>query len=174
MKILIVYATTEGQTGKVCAFAFRHLVDAGENVAMLTAESAGDVSPADFDAVVLAASVHMGKYQPSLIKFASTHAATLNAKKTLFLSVSLAAAGTDPEELADLDRIANAFSAGTGWTPSRVAHVAGAFKFEEYDFFRYWAMRWIEGKKDSDVKPGTDREYTDWEGLKALLDDWRG
>ncbi len=174
MKILIVYATTEGQTRKICLHAFDHLTKANHSVALVPAESAGDVTPESFDAVILAASVHAGKYQTSLIDYASTHASGLNAKKTLFLSVSLAAAGSDPDEHADLDRIAADLATGTGWTPSRIEHVAGAFKFGEYDFFKSWAMRWIEQRKDPEVKPGTDREYTDWAALQVSLDDWTG
>lgn len=174
MKILIVYATTEGQTRKICAHALEHLTQAGHSVALVSAEAGTDIRPESFDAIILAASVHAGKYQAPLIDYAKTYAADLNAKRSLFLSVSLAAAGTDPEEHADLDRIAKSLSEASGWTPSRIEHVAGAFRFTEYDFLKYWAMRWIEHEKDPSVPPGTDREYTDWDALDAMLTDWAG
>jgi menaquinone-dependent protoporphyrinogen oxidase len=53
-----------------------------------------------------------------------------------------------------------------------VEHVAGAFRFREYDFFRYWAMRWIASARDEAVRPGRDKEYTDWGKLDAAVDDW--
>lgn len=174
MKILIVYASTEGQTRKICSHALDYLTKAGHSAALVPAEGGMDISPGSFDAAILAASVHARKYQPALIAYSTEHAATLNTRPTIFLSVSLAAAGDDPEEHADLDRIAAEFASGTGWTPSRIEHVAGAFRFAEYDFLKYWAMRWIEHEKDPGTPPGTDREYTDWAKLDAVLDDWTG
>ena len=32
--------------------------------------------------------------------------------------------------------------------------------------------RWIAAQKDESVRPGQDREYTDWAALDALLADW--
>lgn len=174
MRILIVYASTEGQTRKICSFAFQRLTEAGHSVALVSADASEGIDPTGFDAAVLAASVHAGHYQKSIIEFASRHAVALNEMKSLFLSVSLAAAGEDQKELADLERIASEFSSATGWSPSRVEQVAGAFRFGEYDFFKYWAMRWIESEKDDSVPPGTDKEYTDWSALEAILDDWSG
>lgn len=172
MKILIVYATTEGQTGKICRFASDHLTAAGHSVVLVLTEDARDTTPEGFDAVILAASVHVGRYQASLVDYATTHAAALNSRPSLFLAVSLAIAGEDPDEHADLERIAAEFATSTGWTPGRVEQVAGAFRFGEYDFFKAWAMRWIERTKDPAAKPGTDREYTDWAALEACLNEW--
>ena len=61
------------------------------------------------------------------------------------LSVSLSAAGTDAEDWAGIHKCVAQFEADTGWIPGRVEHVAGAFRFSEYDFFRAWAMRRIAG-----------------------------
>ena len=172
MRVLIVYASTEGQTQKICIFAFHRLTGRGHSVALVSADASQGIDPDGFDAAILAASIHAGRYQKPLIEFATRHAIALNEMKSLFLSVSLAAAGEDETEWADLERIASGFSTDTGWSPSRVEHVAGAFRFGEYDFFKAWAMRWIESQKDSDVRPGTDKEYTDWLALEAILDEW--
>ncbi len=172
MNILIVYATTEGQTRKISRFAEDRLGEAGHSVTLAAAEEAIDISPTAFDASILAGSVHTGKFQIPLLLYAARHSTALNAMPTLFISVSLAAAGKDEAELADLDRIVSDLSQSTGWEPGQVAQVAGAFRFEEYDFFKYWAMRWIERQKDPEIKPGTDREYTDWEALAETVDTW--
>jgi menaquinone-dependent protoporphyrinogen oxidase len=91
---------------------------------------------------------------------------------TLFLSVSLSAAGKDAGDWEGLGVCVERFVRETGWTPARVEHVAGAFRFSEYDFFKSWAMRWIAAERDDEVKAGEDKEYTDWEALGALLKDW--
>lgn len=172
MKVLIVYATTEGQTRKIASFAFRHLVAQGHSVALLAAADGQDCDASDYDAVIVAASVHAGRYQREMRDFATSERDLLKSVRTLFLSVSLAAAGEDDSDWKELDQIVKRMVEETGWTPDRVEHVAGAFRFSEYDFFKYWAMRWIESKKDASAEAGTDREYTDWEALAALLDNW--
>lgn len=172
MKFLIVFASTEGQTRKIAQFAFDRLTASGHSVAMFPASEAGDVAPGSYDGAILGASLHAGRYQSEFISFVTEHAETLGSIPTLFLSVSLAAAGDDTEDWTSLRNIAAAMAKDTGWSPDSTEHVAGAFKFSDYDFFRYWAMRWIESKKDPAAEPGTDREYTDWEALEAVLDAW--
>ena len=172
MKILIVFATTEGQTAKVARFVLDRLVAAGHSAALLPAAEAGAVDPAGFDGAVVAGSVHAGHYQKDLVGWARAHAGPLGQVPTLFLSVSLGAAGDDAEDWAGLRACVDRFAAETGWTPARVEHVAGAFRFSEYDFFKSWAMRWIASRKDPGAPSGEDREYTDWEALEALVGDW--
>jgi menaquinone-dependent protoporphyrinogen oxidase len=172
MKILIVYATTEGQTRKIARACADTLVGAGHSVELVEAPGDAGLDVARHDAAILAASVHMGRYQEEMARFAAAHAEDLAARPTLFLAVSLAAAGTDATEHADLDRIAQDFFAKAGWQPTRIAQVAGAFRFTQYDFFKSWAMRWIAAQKGESVDPHADREYTDWTALRALVLDW--
>lgn len=172
MKILIVYATTEGQTAKVARFAFDRLVAAGHSVALVPAAEASGVDPGGFDGAVVAGSVHGGRFQKEVIGWARAEARRLDTVPTLFLSVSLAAAGDDAEDWAGLWACIDRFIEETGWTPGRVEHVAGAFRFSEYDFFKSWAMRWIAAQKDHGAPAGEDREYTDWAALDRVLGDW--
>jgi menaquinone-dependent protoporphyrinogen oxidase len=172
MKILIVYATTEGQTRKVARFAFDRLAGAGHSVELIPAAEAGGLDPSAYAAVVVAGSVHAGRYQKELVAWATAEAAALSGIPSLLLSVSLTAAGEDAEDWKGLHGCVDRFAGETGWTPGRVEHVAGAFRFSEYDFFKSWAMRWIAAQKDESVRPGEDREYTDWEALGRVLEDW--
>ena len=173
MNILIVYGTTEGQTRRICQVCADILIAAGHSVELM--QPAGDEADFDlsrFEAVIGAASVHMGAYQSELTHFVAAHEAALNARPSLFLSVSLAIAGEDPEELADLERIVARFVEDTGWRPDRVAQVAGAFRFTRYDFLKSWAMRWIAARKGQDIDPHSDTEFTDWVALRAVVSDW--
>lgn len=172
MRILICYASTEGQTRKICRFCAEQLMARGDSVEMLPAEEAGEIDLAIFDAAILAGSVHIGKLQAGLADFAAAHAGVLNGMPTLLLVVSLAIAGDDPGDRAELDRIAAGFAQKAGWTPGQVAHVAGAFRFTEYDFFRALAMRWIAHRKGERVDPHKDTEYTDWAALADLIRGW--
>lgn len=172
MNILIAYATTEGQTRKICRFCADVLMEAGHSVELVQVSGAAGLDPARYSASILAASVHMGRFQKEMIGFAAMHGEALSAKPSLFLSVSLAAAGEDEEELADLDRIVEDFCDETGYRPADVAQVAGAFRFTEYDFFRSWAMRYIAAIKGQKVDPHSDTEYTDWDALRRRVQTW--
>ncbi len=173
MTILIAYASTEGQTRKICRFCADLLTGEGRSVELLEPDGpAPDLEPARYEASILAASVHLGRYQKEMLAFARAHGAALSARPSLFLSVSLAAAGDDPGERADLERIVGGFVDDTGYRPGEVAHVAGAFRFTEYDFFRSWAMRYIAAVKGQEVDPHADREYTDWDALRRVVTAW--
>ena len=54
MKILIAYATTDGQTRKIARFASDHLTDAGHATELLNVEDAEGLDLAWFDRAVLA------------------------------------------------------------------------------------------------------------------------
>lgn len=172
MHLLIAYATTDGQTRKIARFAADRLAGQGHAVELLNVEDAEGLDLSRFDGAILAGSLHAGGYQKTLARFARDAAVELALMPTIFLAVSLSAAGNDPEDWAGLRRCLAEFEADTGWTPSRVEHVAGAFRFSEYDFFRAWAMRRIADQKGEAVEPGKDKENTDWAALILTLDAW--
>ena len=172
MLILIAYATTDGQTRKIARFAADRLAGQGHAVELLNVADAKGLDLSRFRAAILAGSLHVGGYQKALAAFVTGARSDLAAMPTLFLAVSLSAAGSDPEDWAGVNRCLEEFKSETGWTPGRVEHVAGAFRFAEYDFFRAWAMRRIADQKGQKVEPGKDREYTDWAALVLALDGW--
>lgn len=174
MTILILYATTEGQTRKIARHASAHLTGSGHSVELLPATEAGDIDLGAYDRALLLASVHAGRYQPGFTAFASAHRAELARLPTAFLSVSLSAASDEPEDREGLAEVVRKMEEETGWTPGRVGHVAGAFRWAEYDFLKTWAMRWIASRRDPTAKAGQDKEYTDWDALLRFLDSWAG
>ena len=172
MNILICYASTEGQTRKIAQFCASQLIAHGHSIEVIAAKDATEVAIELFDAAILAGSIHMGHLQAELSGFASEHAQALNHVPTLFLQVSLAIAGGDSDDIAHLDVIAGEFCKAAGWTPGATHQIAGAFRFTEYDFFKSWAMRWIAASKGQAVDPKGDTEFTDWNALSTILENW--
>lgn len=172
MQILIAYATTDGQTRKIARFAADRLADQGHAVELLNVADAEGLDLTRFHAAILAGSLHVGGYQPALARFVTEASAGLAELPTLFLPVSLSAAGDDDQDWQGLRHCLDRFLKDTSWTPGRIEHVAGAFRFSGYDFFRAWAMRRIADKKGEHVDPGQDKEYTDWAALGQALDGW--
>lgn len=172
MKLLIGYATKEGQTRKISRYIADMAADAGHAVELLALEDADDVALNRFDTILLAAPVHAGHYPKAIISFVSNHSASLTGEKTRFLSVSLAASGHDAEDWRGLDDIVDDFCSATGWTPSETKHVAGAYVPSKYDILTRYIMRRIVSAKDPEANPKEDKEYTDWSDLAAWANGW--
>ncbi len=174
MRILVLYATTDGQTRKIARHVMAVLSGIGHGVELMNVTESEGVDLSRYDRAVLAGSLHAGGYQAALAGFARAQAARLNAMPTLFLPVSLSAAGNDTEDWDGLRKCLDEFLAETGWTPGYIEHVAGAFRFSEYGYFRAWAMRRIAAVKDPEVQAGQDKEYTDWAALDRVILGWVG
>lgn len=171
MKFLMVYGTTEGQTQKIARFVADRLQRQGHEVQLVNAvEVAPEVDPSDFDVVIAAASVHAGRYQSAIIHFVKDHLAALGTRPNSFLSVSLAAAGHDKDDVEGLEKCVADFIHETGWTPNTIHHVAGAFRYTSYDFLKRWAMKYIAYRKGGPTDTSRDYELTDWDDLTRFVD----
>ncbi|MHB8811722.1 MAG: flavodoxin domain-containing protein [Steroidobacteraceae bacterium] len=169
--MLLVYGTTEGQTRKIARFVADRLIQRGNQVSTVdAAEQALPPDPCAFDVVLVAASIHAGRYQSAVIDFVRENLAALSAGPSAFLSVSLAAASKDPEDLVGLKQCGDAFFRKTGWTPVLTHHVAGAFRYTAYGFFMRWVMKYIAHRKGAPTDTGRDYELTDWEDLARFAD----
>lgn len=172
MKVFVGYATTDGHTRRIARHVADRIADGGHGVELMRLSEAEDIDLDRFDRVVLAASVHLGHYQRILSDFTAERAGFLKARPSLFLSVSLAAAGHEAEDWKGLGRILEEFVEATGWRPGQVEQVAGAYRPSEYDVFRRFVMRRIVAARDPTADPDADRDYTDWAALDAALDRW--
>ncbi len=161
-KVLIVYGTTEGQTAKIA----QHIGDVGRRLGHdATVRQAADLEDEhldEFAAVIVAGSLHEGRYQRAVRGFVERHKAFLAAHPSAFVSVSLAAASRDADERAEVRRIAADFAAASGWAPNRVESFAGALRYTQYSWLKRALMKRIAAKEGGDVDTSRDFEYTDW------------
>jgi len=173
MKFLLVYGTTEGQTQKIAQFVADRLTQLGHQTNLVNAVSPSAApDPCVFDAVIIAASVHAGRYQSAIIQFVAKHLTSLNARPNAFLSVSLAAASDDTDDVEGLKHCIARFIHETGWNPQRICHVAGAFRYTEYDFLKRWAMKYIAYRKGAPTDTSRDHELTDWADLAHFVEEF--
>lgn len=173
MKVMIAYATTEGQTRKISQAVADQVVKLGHQAEQLdTARKRRDVRTDDFDVFIVAASVHQDRHQNEIEVFVAASLEVLTAKPGMFISVSLAAAFE--EKTADATAYISDFIARTGWTPDHSLAVAGAVRSEEYDYFQQQILEHVILKDQDDFRPDEPQEFTDWTGLansvKEFLD----
>lgn len=169
MRVLICYATTDGQTQKVAEYIAETVRKKGHQADLFDANMADGVDPSAFQAAVLAGSVHMGRYQTALVHRIRRWRDALSAIPTAFVSISLAAASIDPHVHAEIDECAQHMLKEVGLDPAVTIHVAGAIRFSQYDFFRRWLMRLAAKQMGREVDPTEDQEFTDWDALAEAV-----
>jgi len=180
-RVLLAYATREGQTEKIAD----HLAGTlrARSLAVDVVDVAGPVAAVDvaaYDHVVLAASLHLGKHEPEMIAFVRTNKAKLAEVPTSLLSVSMSEAGVeDPTRTLEQRRkaVANVkdaidkFLADTGLHPGRVMPVAGALKYLEYGWLVRFVMKRISQAEGGPTDTSRDYEMTDWVALGRFAEE---
>lgn len=170
MRVLIVFGTTEGHTRELCQFMAGRLREAGHQVAVEEATPRADAAAVQaYDAVILAGSLHVGRFQPGLVDFARNHRDALASRPNAFVSVSLSAAGENPHDWEGLEQCVAKFQQETGWTPGAVHHAAGAIRYSHYDFFKRLALKYIAHRRGQETVTSRDYDLTDYEALERWL-----
>lgn len=164
-KVLILYASTHGQTEKI---ASKLAVSMGLNdldvVTKDIHENAGE-TPDGYDAIVLAASIHAGHHQREMVNWVHRNIDGLAARPNAFVSVSLSSAEEDEESRAEELKYIEDFTRDTRWYPDHTEPVAGALLYREYNPFTRTLMKLIMKKGGHPTDASHDYEYTDWDAL---------
>jgi len=167
-RALIVYASSYGQTRDI-AYRIAARLRAGA-FAVVVADTGDPVhlpSPAGFDLVVLGSRIQFGRHSSSVIAYMRTYREQLEATRTAFFSVSMAAAngGDDPNGYlaAMFERI--------GWRPPMAAAFAGALKYRRYNFVLRYVMKRIALAAGHSTDTSRDHAYTDWSRVDSFSDE---
>lgn len=179
--VLVAFATREGQTRKIAEHVASTIRARGDEADVLDLGSGAqvDLDPSGYTAVVLAASVHLGRHEREMVDFVKAHHEQLERVPTAFLSVSLSEAGVEDttatfearsKAAVDVKRMIDDFCHQTGLHPSRVWPVAGALMYSEYGSLVRFVMRRIARAAGTSTDTAHDHEYTDWKGLHRFVD----
>lgn len=168
-RILIVYGTTYGQTARIAHYIQDVLTSEGCEVVLEPADRwRADWNVHGYDAIIVGASLIVGKHQASVAKFASENRTALNRIPTAFFSVSASAAGSDPRAIAEVDRLINAFLAEAQWHPRTVEKIGGAIAYTRYSLPVRMAMKFISWRNGGSTDTSRDHELTDWAQVRQF------
>ena len=167
-RILLLYATTEGQTALIAERIARALREKAHSVDMLPADTdPARLDPAAYDAVMVGASIHYGRHPAYLRTLIRRHRDVLAARPCAFFSVSLSAGGPRPKPAA-AQRYLHKFLRKTGWQPQLTASFAGALKYSRYGPIKRRVMIVFVGLGGGNTDTSQDYEYTDWDAVERF------
>lgn len=172
----VFYATTNGHTRRIAERLASRLRTRG------LAAAAVDVTTRDLARIdwrhtrgaVVVAPVHMGRHPAAMRDFVTAMRDRLAGVPSLFVSVSLDAASAHRDVREATRDIAARFVVETGWTPWRLACVAGALAYTRYNAFVRWYLRRIAAREGGPTDTTRDHDLTDWPGVERLADDFAG
>ena len=169
-RILIVYATSYGQTAKIARRMADLLLASGEAVTLVNAgHHPRDVHAGEFDGVIIGGSIIGGRHQRALVHFVRAHCALLNTIPSAFFSVSGSAASPLAAERAKARQFVDVFLDGTGWHPALTETIGGAMAYRKYNPFLRWLMKRAAKAAGGPTDTSRDHEVTDWSQVERFV-----
>ena len=169
-KVLLVYATRQGQTEKIATRIAAQLRLAGASVELCNAADAraDAIDLADFDLLVFGASMHAGGLEPELVRYVNRRKQPIERHARSFFLVLLSAATKDAalrERWLD-----DALAKVHGQLQVRFEDtqmIAGALTYSKYSSALKWVMQRIAKQAGGGTDTSMDYEYTDWNQVDA-------
>ena len=167
-RILIPFATAEGQTARIAEVVAEVVRARGHDADVVDIKTLQNTVPSGYDAVIVGASIHMGKHDKHVVEFVKENHETLANLPSAFFSVSLAAHGDTHEAEGYVDR----FELESGWRPDTVAMFGGALLYTQYGFIKRHMMKRIAQDKPGQLGVDTSRDYvyTEWDAVKRFAE----
>jgi menaquinone-dependent protoporphyrinogen oxidase len=168
-KIYLPYGSVEGQTARITDYIAELIRAHGHEADAVDLKHAGDTFPGGYDAVIVAASVHVGKHEGYVTDFVRKNRGELERLPSALISVSLAAHGDEENAEGYVAK----FEQETGWHPAHVGIFSGALLYTRYNFLKRQLMKKIAKDKGSaDLDTTRDYVYTEWDGVKHFTEDF--
>jgi len=168
-KVLIVFATREGQAEKVARAIAEQLRKPDTEVKIVDAKSdeLKSTDLAQFDQIVCGGSLHAGGTEKELVEFIQKNQSKIQSSENAFFLVLLSAATKDKGLREEMLRDARKkLSQQLPFEFNHLEMIAGALLYSKYSWPLKWVMRKIAKKAGEDTDTTRDYEYTDWKQVK--------
>ncbi|WP_300004788.1 menaquinone-dependent protoporphyrinogen IX dehydrogenase [uncultured Cedecea sp.] len=162
MKTLILYSTRDGQTREIATRLGAELKVSGLESDILNLHDNASIHWADYDRVVLGASIRYGHFHRSVSAFIQKHLQQLNNLPSAFFSVNLVA--RKPEKnTPETNSYTRKFLLNSPWHPDCCAVFAGALRYPRYGWLDKFMIRLIMKMTDGETDTSKEVVYTDWQ-----------
>jgi menaquinone-dependent protoporphyrinogen oxidase len=166
-KILIIYATIDGQTRKISLSLQQVIEQQGHQVTLVPIEDAPQLDLTAFDKIVIGASIRYGKHSPLIVKFIEKNKAFLESRPNAFFSVNVVARKPEkcrPEDNPYLQKFLRRIS----WHPRELAVFAGKIDYPSYRPIDRFMIRLIMWMTKGPTDPTAIIEFTDWQQVESF------
>lgn len=161
MKTLILFSTRDGQTREIASYLASELKEQGVYADVVNLNRTEEIQWADYDRVVIGASIRYGHFHPALDRFVKKHLDTLNSLPGAFYSVNLVA--RKPEKRTpQTNSYTRKFLLNSPWQPELCAVFAGALRYPRYSWYDRFMIRLIMKMTGGETDTHKEVVYTDW------------
>jgi menaquinone-dependent protoporphyrinogen oxidase len=171
----IYFASKHGQTAQIAHFLGEWFTEHGADVhvADLSQGTQGLVEVRNFDAVLVGAPMHRGRYPSVVRRFVRENRTELmTVGSTGFFSVCLAETpGTQAAHLEALRPVRD-FLDDVSWTPEWIASFPGALNYRDYNPLLRQIMRGISEKEGGPTDTTKNFEFTRWDEVERFAQDF--
>ncbi len=166
-KILILYSSTDGHTGKIGRRLQQVIEQQGHTVTLISVDDVTRVDLQTFDKIVVGASIRYGKHSPKITDFIQRNQYLLDSKPNAFFSVNVVARKTEKNQ-PDTNPYLRKFLRQISWKPRELAVFAGKLDYPKYRFFDRLMIRFIMFLTKGPTDPKAVIEFTDWQQVESF------
>lgn len=161
MKALILFSSRDGQTREIAFYIANQLKEVRE-CDVFNIQLINEIDWAQYDRVLIGASIRYGHFHPAVAKFVKTHLNVLQQRSSGFFSVNLTA--RKPEKRTpQTNAYTRKFLIQSPWEPDCCAVFAGALRYPRYSFFDRIMIQLIMRMTKGETDASKEVEYTDWQ-----------
>jgi menaquinone-dependent protoporphyrinogen oxidase len=166
-KIIILYASTDGHTRKICNRLQQVIEQLGHQVTLVCIDDEAQVDLQTFDKIVIGASIRYGKHSPKITDFINRNKQLLDSKPNAFFSVNIVARKPEKNQ-PDTNPYMLKFLKKITWHPKELAVFAGKLDYPKYSFFDRTMIRLIMFITKGPTDPTAVIEFTDWQQVESF------
>ncbi len=170
-KLLVWYATHDGQTRKILEHMVRHVPGYDVEWRLLDEEPTRDLS--EYERVVVAASIRYGHFPKILMRRARQRATELTQCEAAFVAVCLTA--RKPEKRDPLTNVyTRKWLRSSPWQPKQCGVFAGALRYSLYTWWQTLIIQLIMWMTGGSTNKHQDVEFTDWRQVEDFAKTFLG
>ncbi|WP_462382118.1 menaquinone-dependent protoporphyrinogen IX dehydrogenase [Pseudomonas sp. Marseille-QA0892] len=165
--ILILYSTTDGHTATICQRLKAVLEECGHGAMVMSIDDEANVDLAQFDKIVVGASIRYGHHSKPLFAFIEKHHKALAAVPNAFFSVN-AVARKPEKSTPETNPYLAKFLPTIPWKPQALEVFAGKINYPKYGPLDKMMIRFIMWMTKGPTGRNDVVDFTDWNKVEAF------